>query len=441
MMAPATLRCSLTLVLGGTVMPAQWPARKQNAPVLLVNATVHPVTAPAIEKGAVLFVDGKITAVGKELTAPAGARRIDLEGKHVYPGMIAANTLMGLVEIGAIRATRDFAEAGEIKPEVRAEVSFHPDSKLIPVARANGVALALVVPDGGLISGSSALMQLDGWTWEGMLQRAPVGIHVRWPSMRMAAQDGERRERERARDRKIQKIHDAFTDAAAYLRAKRAEGADGIPHHDDDRRWEALRPALAGEIPVFVHADEVRQIQAACDFAKAAGLKLVIVGGRDAWRVTGLLRKNRVPVIVAGVHRLPARRFAGYDEPFTLPKKLFDAGVLFCIAGNGGASGTSNARNLPYHAATAVAYGLPREEALKAVTANAATILGVGDHLGSIEKGKDATLIVTSGDPLDIRSKVTMEFIAGREVDLDSHHEQLYRRYREKYRRLGLGGW
>lgn len=423
---------SLVLVSAAT---AQWPAREQNAPVLLFGGTVHTMEGRVIKNGQVLFEKGKITGVGRNLRAPAGTRRVNCARKHVFPGLIAATSVLGLVEINAVRATRDFAEVGGLTPEVRAEVSFHPDSKLIPVARAGGVLLAHVVPQGGRISGSSAVMMLDGWTWEEMTLAAPAGIHVRWPNMAVGAGEG-REKRRKERDAAIREIQDAFRNARAYGKAKRAE-AGGGPYHAVDRRMQALLPAASGQVPVFVHADELRQIRAACDWAKAEGLQLVIVGGRDAWRATELLKAGGVPVIVTAVHRLPSRRFADYDAPFTLPRKLHEAGVRFCISGGGRAGDASNERNLPFHAATAAAYGLPRGAALRAVTIDAARILGVEARVGSIRKGKDATLIVTTGSPLEVRTRIEQAFLEGREVDLDSHHEQLYRKYREKYRRLG----
>ncbi|MFQ5504350.1 MAG: amidohydrolase family protein [Planctomycetota bacterium] len=424
---------------------AQVPAPAQQEPIALAGGTVHPVSGDPVQDATLLFENGKIRALGKSVELPAGVRRIDVSGKHVYPGLIDAHTILGLVEINALRATRDFSEVGEIKSEVRAEVSVNPDSELLPVTRANGVLLALSIPQGGLISGRSALLQLDGWTWEDLSLKAPVGLHVRWPSMTMRGRRGRRgpeapaAERRKRRDAQIEKIKEAFADARAYKKAKDAQGVEGVPELRADLRLEAMLPAIEKRMPVFVHADELRQIQAAMDFAAEEDLRVVIVGGQDAWRVAGELRELEIPVVLAGVHRLPRRRFEAYDTPFTTPNKLFEAGVEYCIAGPGGSFGASNARNLPYHAATAAAYGLPRSETLKAITLHAARILGVSDRVGTLEVGKDATLIVTTGDPLEITTKVEAAFIQGREIDLDSRHERLFRKYSEKFRQLGLG--
>ncbi|MFQ6112927.1 MAG: amidohydrolase family protein [bacterium] len=419
----------------------QVPAPKQDHPIALVGGTIHTVRGETIANGTVVFVDGKITALGKDVALPEGTEQIEIEDKHVYPGLIAANTVLGLVEINAVRATRDFAEVGDVNPNVRAEVSINPDSELLPVARANGITAALSIPTGGLISGTSALIMLDGWTWEALTLKAPIGLHVRWPAMGVSRSPFVTKSKEeqlKERDKNLQKIRDAFAEARAYLRAKEAEAKEGVPYHDTDLRWEAMIPVLKKEIPVFVHANEIRQIQAAMDWASEEDIKMVLVGGQDAWRVADLLKEKNVPVIVGGTHRLPMRRWEAYDTPFTLPLKLYEAGVTFCIATQGGSFGAAHERNLPYQAAMAAAYGLPKEEALKAVTLYPAQILGVAGQVGSLEVGKDATLIVTDGDPLEITTNVEWEFIQGRKIDLSSRHTQLYQKYKTKYQRMGL---
>jgi imidazolonepropionase-like amidohydrolase len=419
----------------------QIPAPPQDHPIALVGGKIHTVISSDIENGTILFVNGNITALGTDVSLPDGTERIDIKGKHVYPGLIAANSMLGLVEISAVRATRDYTEVGDIKPNVRAEVAINTDSELFPVARANGIAMALSVPSGGLISGTSALIMLDGWTWEDMTLKAPVGLHVRWPSMIIRRSPWEKRTEEKQkkeRDEKIQKIRDAFAEARAYLKAKKAEGRNGIPYHNTDIRWEAMIPVLKKEIPVFVYANEIQQIQAAVDWASEENVKMVLVGGKDSWRVADLLKEKDIPVIIAGIHTLPMRRWEGYDTPFTTPLKLYEAGVSFCIAGSGSPFQAANERNVPYHAATAAAYGLPKEEALRAITIYPARILGVADKVGSIEVGKDATLIITDGDPLEITTHVERMFIQGRDIDLSSRHTQLYEKYKIKYQREGL---
>ncbi len=416
----------------------QIPAAKQDHPIALIGGTIHTVTGSTIKNGVIVFVDGKITAIGTNVELPEGTEQINVQNKHIYPGMIAAYTTLGLVEVSSVRATRDMAEIGDINPSVRAEAAINPDSELFPVARANGITLALSVPEGGLIAGTSALVMLDGWSWEDMTLKAPVGLHINWPNMGVTTSRRIRRSKEeqlKRRDEALQKISDAFAEARAYLKAKEAESQKGVPYHDTDLRWEAMIPVLKKEVPVFLHAYEIRQIQAAVDWASGEDLNVVLVGGYDAWRVTDLLKENNIPVIVAGIHRVPMRRWEDYDLPFALPAKLYEAGVDFCIADR---AGSSNVRNIPYQAANAAAYGLPKAEALKAVTLYPAQILGVSDQVGSLDVGKDATLIVTDGDPLEIMTQVEGEFIQGRKIDLTSKHTQLYEKYKTKYERLKM---
>ncbi len=416
------------------------PGKPQNKPIALVGATVHTITNGTIENGIVLFDKGKIVAVGKNVEIPKDAEIIDVKGKHVYPGLINAFTTIGLIEIGAVRATRDVTEVGLINPNVRAEIAFNPDSEHPPVTRANGITMALVVPTGELIAGQSALMMLDGWTWEEMTLKAPVGLHIYWPRMvqpgrgfAFTRQSPEELRREI--ERRLQLIRETFSKAKAYKKAKEAETQKGIPYHDTDLKYEAMIPVLEGKVPVFVHANSSKEILSAIEWAESEGVKIVIVGGADSWKVADVLKNKGVPVILTNIHRLPSSWDSDYDEPFTVAYKLYKAGVKFCIAGEGG---YYNERNLPYQTATCVAFGLPRDEAIKAITIYPAEILGVSDKVGSIEPGKDATLIVTTGDPLEIQTQVVYEFIQGRKVDLTNRQVKLYEKYVEKYRRLGL---
>jgi len=420
----------------------QIPARKQQHPIAIIGATIHPVSGADIEKGTIVFQKGIITAVGVQANVPQGAEIINGSGKHVYPGLISADTYIGLIEIGAVRATNDRTETGRINPNVRAEAAFNPESELIPVARANGITMIVTAPSGGLITGTSALMIMDGWTWEEMTFKAPAALNVNWPTMVISRAPRMRKteeEQKKDREKAIQELADAFRDARAYLTAKKSEQQKGVPYHDVDMRWEAMIPVLEGKVPVVVWANEIQQIQAAVAWAEQEKVKLIIGGGADAWRIAEILSQKKIPVLVGGTHRLPFHRFDEYDDAFTLPVKLQMAGVQFAIISKDEAP---HERNLPYHAATAAAYGLPKEEALKAITLYPAQIFGVADRVGSLEVGKDATLILTSGpeefgagDPLEITSQVDMEFIQGRKIDLTSRHTMLYEKYKEKYRR------
>jgi imidazolonepropionase-like amidohydrolase len=416
------------------------PGKPQEKPIALVGGTIHTVTKGTIENGVVLFDKGKIVAVGREINIPKDAEVIDVKGKHIYPGLINAFTTIGLIEIGAVRATRDVTEVGLVNPNVRAEVAFNPDSEHPPVTRSNGITMALVVPTGELIAGQSALMMLDGWTWEEMTLKAPVGLHIYWPRMTLPSERFMlvRRSPEELKkevETRINLIRETFQKARAYKKAKESEIQKGVPYHDTDLKYEAMIPVLEGKVPVFIHANSSKEILSAIEWAESEGLKIVIVGGADSWKVADVLKNKNIPVILTNIHRLPSKRYSDYDEPFTVAYKLYKAGVKFCIGGEGG---YYNERNLPYQAGTCVAFGLPREEALKAITIYPAEILGVADKVGSIEPGKDATLIVTTGDPLEISTQVVYEFIQGKKVDLSNRQVKLYEKYVEKYRRLGL---
>lgn len=434
------LQASLILFLVCGSARATWasdevPGAPQSRPIALVGASIHPVSGPAIADGAIVFDTGKITAVGKrgEVKLPPNAVSYDVSGKHVYPGLIDADTDIGLVEVMAVRATVDFAETGSINPNVRARAAFNPDSEWIPVTRANGVLTAVSAPTGSLLSGLASVMSLDGWTWEDMTLRGDSAMYVNWPQL-VESQTWRLEESspvEKTRARVIEQLTNVFADARAYARLKSARAAQGAPPPDFDARWEAMIPLLEGKIALHVRADDIRQIQSAVAFARREGVKLVIVGGYHAADCAELLQAENVPVVIKGVHRLPRHPADPYDAPFTLPARLHKAGVKFCISAN---DRMANIRNVPYHAATAAAYGLPEDEALKAVTLYPAEILGVADRVGSLEVGKDATLIVTTGDPLEISTHVRQAYIAGREVDLNDRHKRLWQKYREKYR-------
>lgn len=422
-------------------LAACWPLQRRDGcaaepaagRTALLGGTVHTVSGPDLVGGTVLLAEGKIVAVGQEVPLPPEVQRIDVSGHHVYPGLIDAYTQLGLIEIDAVRATRDLAETGHINPNVRAQAAFNPDSELIPVARAGGVLTVLTAPEGGLISGTSAVMSLDGWSWEQMTLRAPAALHVHWPSVvRQAAgrvHPAAQALQAQAGPDPLEPLHQAFAAARAYAQARQAASREGQPL-PTDVRWEAMLPVLEGRVPLFARADEWQQIESAVRFAMAEGVKLVIVGGYDAPLSAELLNSAQASVIVAGTHRLPRREDDPYDAPYTLPARLAQAGVPFCIAT---AERAANVRNLVNHAATAAAHGLDPAAAVRAITLSAAEVLGVADRLGSLDPGKDATLIVTDADLLDTTSRVTLAYIAGRPVDLTSRHTRLWDRYRRRY--------
>ncbi|MBI2429974.1 MAG: amidohydrolase family protein [Ignavibacteriales bacterium] len=411
------------------------PAKKQEKPIVLVGGTIHTVSGAVIEKGMLLFENGKITKIGTTIDVPQNTERIDVTGKHVYPGLINAASQVGLNEIEAARPTLDYTETGRINPNVRTDIAVNPESELIPTTRANGVTLSHVIPSGSLIAGRTSVIMMDGWTNEEMTLKTPAGLYVTWPNMNISRSSSGRQSEEEQRkniEKNLTELRNAFADARAYLKAKKADPTK----HLTDLRWESMAPLFDRSIPLIVSANDIQQLQSAVQFAKDENLRFIIHGGRDSWKIAELLKENNVGVIIERVHVLPARRWDEYDTPFTLAVKLHQAGILFAVSD--AISGPMNERNLGFQAATAAAYGLPKEEALKSVTLNAAKLLGIESHVGSLDIGKDATLIVTTGDPLEIMSNVEMEFIQGKKVDLRSRHTQLWKKYEEKYRQLGI---
>jgi len=428
---------SIFIIVSYLLSSDQIPAPNQDHPILIQGGTIHTISHGILENADILFVDGKITSVGHNLDIPAEAEIIDASGQHVFPGLISAGSTLGLQEIGAVRATRDYAEVGAVNPNVRANVSYNPDSELIPITRSNGILLALSVPRSGLISGTSSLMMLDGWTWEDATLMHPVGLHLFWPSMNIPKPKPGKQKEKKDKDsrlKSIQKIDDLIYEARAYIQLKE----NNSPSFKHNLRLEGMLPVITGDIPMFIHANEVRQIEAAVYWAERQSVKMVLVGGKDSWRVTQLLKDREIPVIYTQTHSTPMRRFEQYDQAFITPSQLYAAGVKFCISNSESPFQTPHIRNLPYHAAKAASYGLSWKEALRSITLSTAEILGVEDQVGSLEASKDATFFIADGDILDIRTQVNMAFVQGRRVDLSDRHKTLYSKYRNKYKQKGI---
>ncbi len=431
----------ITLAFSANAQDLMIKSPPQQHPTLIRDVTIHPISGPTINEGAILFDEGRITYIGpadklNPRTLPDNLRILELPGKHVYPGLIGANTLTGLIEIGSVRATLDYNEVGDITPETTAALAVNPDSTIIPVTRSNGILTVAVLPAGGLITGHASVIRMDGWTSEDLTIRADAGIVLNWPWMRPATGwwiTTSQAEQLESINKRLRLLDETFDLAQAYIDARDADTS-----HPIDLRWEALRTALKRERPIFVRAQELEQIQSAVAWAARRNLRITILGGRDAHAAADLLIRHDVPVIISGTHQLPSRDDAAYDDPFTLPARLEQAGVKWCLATPGGSFETPHERNLPYHAATAVAYGLPIEAALRSITLAPAEILGVADDLGSIEIGKLATLIITDGNPLEITTTIESAFIDGRPIDLANKQTVLAEKYREKYRQLGL---
>ncbi len=416
----------------------------QDMPVAITNATIHPVSGPVIDKGFVLFDKGLITEVGpmgEGRAFIATTRIIDAKGLHVYPGLIAAVSQIGLREIESVRPSNDINEVGEATPEACAASAVNPDSTLFPVTRANGVLAAGIFPVGGLIPGRASVIRFEGWTPAEMTVKEDAGLVISWPQMRtVTAWWMDKSEDDQRKDiaKSLARLRDIVGTARAYLAQKDGPEGGALPL---DLRWEAMRGSFGrtgkpAATPVFVEAQEYDQITAAVAFCLEHGMRPVIVGGRDAPLCAPLLKKHDVPVIVLGTHQMPRRDDSAFDEPFTLPARLAAAGIRFCMASG---EETPHERNLPYNAGRAVGYGLDHDSGLKAITLWPAQILGVGEVLGSLEVGKEATLIVADGDPFEVSTGTRMAFIQGKAIDLANKQSALAEKYREKYTQQPAG--
>ncbi|HBN90838.1 amidohydrolase family protein [Rheinheimera aquimaris] len=403
------------------------PGKAAATPVLLTGLTVHSVTSGVSTDTDVLIADGKIAAIGKDLAAPEGATVMALDGKHLYPGLIALANQLGLIEIEAVRSTDDSTEVTQTNPDIRAKVAYNADSEVIPTIRSNGFAYAMVYPSGSMLMGQSSLMQLDAWNYQDAVVADATGLHVRWPN---ASTLGSRwnpkpaDEVRKANAEQLEALQQHFKDAKAYYDAEQA----GL-NHGVDSRWHQMLPVFKGERPLFVHADDERQIRQAMLLAKQYGLKLTIVGGRDSWRMADELAAAKVAVIYTAPYGLPTRVDENFRQAFITPKVLQDAGVQYALS----LDGYWDTRNLVFAAGQAISYGLTPEQALRSVTINAAQIAGVADTIGSIEVGKAASLVVSDGDIFDyLGHKVTHLWIDGRAVDLNNRHKQLHDKYRQR---------
>lgn len=401
--------------------------------ILLRGATVHPVSGPDIPDGSVLVRDGKIAEVGGRIAVPKGARVIELKGLHIYPGMIDSATEIGLTEIEAVREMSDISDIGLFKPQLRAATAVNPASKHIPVTRANGITSVITSPGGGIIAGQSVLMHLNGWTIEDMAVRAAAAMRLEYPRIQTPsrffaaeapARPGAYAEAKKRYEQQVRELNDFMESARRYQQAKAAAG----PDFETDLKLEAMLPVLDGKLPMLIRAEKEKTIKEAIAFADKQKIHMILERGVESWKVAAELKAHNIPVVLPPTLRLPDEEDDPYDKPFSIPGELYKAGVKFAFASFGPGS-EDNPRNLPYQAAAAVGFGLPAEEALKAVTIYPAQIWGVGDELGSIERGKWADLIVTDGDPLETGTQIKQMFIKGAPVDLDNKHRRLYEKY------------
>ncbi|MDR8523095.1 amidohydrolase family protein [Shewanella fidelis] len=422
------------------------PAAPQSQAVLFTNATVHTVTNGVLEQSDVLVANGEVIAVGQdldqqeqvnsnsatgsELTQAAKAdylaeletaHIIDANGKHLYPGLIALDTTMGLVEVEMMRPSNDAYEVGFINPQLEAITAFNPDSEIIPTVRVNGITHAQVVPQGDGLAGQSALVSMDSWTIEDALVESDKQFHLYWPHVRWLSTDEDKRKEQLADlERRIDKVFNAFADGKRYLLAQQAGKVEKI-----DLRWQALAPLYEGKGQLFIHAQSQQQIEQAIALAKLYNFNIVIVGGYDAWRIASALAEVNAKVIYTQTLALPKRKDEPIDLAFKIPALLKQAQVPFAL----GFSSDWNSRNLPFAAGQSVAYGLTKDEALQSITLDAAKVLGI-DNMGAIAPGYKANIILATGDILDpMQAGIESIYIDGRKIDLNNRHQQLYQKY------------
>ena len=408
------------------------PVPPQSERIALRGATIHTVTKGVVENGTIIFEAGKITAVGANITIPPGTKIVDVTGKHIYPGLIDAYSTVGISEIGAVDMSNDVNEVGDFNPNVRTDVAVNAESRHIGTSRSQGVLTTLTTPGGGLISGMSSAMALEGWSWEEMSLESAAALNVNWPNPsqsgggRFGGGGGPAGGNQPTYEARVQQLKNYFAEARAYRDAVAAGEKVRT-----DARYMAMIPALDRKIPVVVSANGTSQINDAITWAKQENLRLIIRGGDDAIYVADRLRAENVPVILTSTMDAPNRDHEGYDAAYSRAAKLHKAGVKFAISGGAGSLYTDR---LPYEAGVAVAFGLPEEEAIKAVTINAAEFMGLSDRLGSLEPGKQATFLITTGTPIDTRSNILQAYIQGREIDMLDIQKHFFEKYMEKVR-------
>ncbi len=420
------------------------PAKAQKA-YAITGGKVHTVSGEVMEGGTVVIQGGKITAVGQGVRVPGGAQVINARGMHVYPGVFDAVSQMGLVEIGqGANATVDTNEIGDFNPQIVAAAAIHPSSEHIPVNRAAGVTHAVSVPGqgGGRIGGQASLIHLDGWVTEEMLVKRSIAMAVNWPSLGGGGggfgggfggfgQQARRpfTEVKAEYDRRVNELSDWLDRARHYAQALEKGAKE---KYDRDLKLEALVPVVRGQTPVLVFANTDRDMKNAIEYCEKQKLKLILAGGRQAWKIKDLLKQKNIPVILQETQALPQNEDEPYDQPYSAPAQLHAAGVKFAMATFAGGNSEVNSFGLPQEAGQAVAFGLPHDVALKAITLNPAQFFGVGDQLGSLETGKIANVIVTTGDLLEVNSVVRYVFVAGQLTSLENKHTKLYEKYRAR---------
>jgi imidazolonepropionase-like amidohydrolase len=416
----------IVLIFALSIVNYAYAQQKEN--IIFSGATIHIGNGELIENGTMHIKNGMIVAIENAPSANAindpTAIVINAKGKHIYPGLIAPYSRLGLEEVEAVRATLDYREVGELNPNVRALISYNTDSKLIPTVRSNGVLTAMTVPEGGVVTGSSSLMKLSGWNWEDAVYKADVGIHLNWPSMRIysASWAPSAEDQKSNTEKRFTELRNLFNQAQAYNEIN--------PPLVKNLKFAAMKDLFSGKKKLFIAADYSKDIIAAVNFSKEFGITPIIVGARDAHLILNFLKENNIAIILENAHSLPSREDDDIDLPYKKATILYNAGIKYCIAING----SWQQRNLPFEAGTTAAYGVPREMALRSVTLSAAEILGVAANLGSLTKGKDATLLISTGDLLDMKSSIVERaWIQGTEIALKNNQNELNEKYLKKY--------
>jgi len=429
-----------TLLIALFVITMSWaqtpvPAKPQSKPIALMGATAHLGNGQVIQNAIIAFDKGKLTIVADATTSRfdlTGYEVISVAGKHIYPGFILANSQVGLQEVSAVRAMNDHTERGDLNPNVRSVISYNTDTEFTPTFRFNGVLLAEATPSGGTISGSSSVMEMDGWNWEDALHSADIGIHMTWPQLMSRQFDFSTftfaESPNKDYEKQVGELERFFAESASYGK---------LSSRETNLKFDAMQGLFDGKQTLFIHANNPKEIVESVRFAQRSGVqRITLVEATGAYWVADFLKENKIPVIIPATHNLPNRNDDDVDLPFKLPYLLSQAGVMVSLSNEGFARDKAlhNGRNLGFYAGTSVAYGMEKEEALKLITSNTAKALGIDNRVGTLEVGKDATLFVSNGDALDYRGNVlTHAFITGKQVTLPGNQEELYERYSKKY--------
>ena len=421
--ALSTVKCQLSIAQEDVPTPAP----KQTEKICLKGATVHVGNGTVVENAYVIFENGKISDVFAATNLKTDAtlgRIIDVTGKHIYPGVISLNSILGLIEIEAVRATNDVAEVGNSNADSRAIISYNTDSRVTPTVRSNGVLYSQIVPRGGRVSGTSAVVQLDAWNWEDAAVKAEDGIFITWPEMykiKYSEIGPEGFDVNKEYDKNVQDLKDYFVEAKSYAQTT---------HEKKNLRFEAMKKLFTEKQNLYVRVSYVKEMLHVINFAQELGLNIVLVGAADSYMIADVLASKKIPVILQKTHELPSYDDEDIQQPYKTPSILQQAGVLFALS----IGGFWQERNLMFEAGTACAYGLTKEQALAAITSNSAKILKLDSRIGTVEKGKDASIIISDGDLLDMRtSNISLAYIDGRQIDLDNKQKELYKKFSQKY--------